>query len=668
MSKFINRALTSAAILYIATQPALSQSPASSQSEETEVDEVIVLSSPSLKPVSEIISVTHVIDDEAIAANPGGTIGNLIADLPGVDSASHGPAVGRPVIRGQGGYRVGTLENGLGVSDVSSTGNDHANALNLFEQGRVEVLKGPSALRYGTYANTGVVNSFNRHFDADAGDETRLAIGGSSVADEEYYALFARRGYDGISLAISAFDRDADNIRIPTHAESTYELIEEGEEIVDVSQDAANTSSEADGVTVSARFDAPGSQLTIMGTSLEMGYGLPGHAHGGAVEELTIGMQRDSVRALLNHDLNGMFKRLEAQVHHSNFNQDEFDEGTPETSFGQDVSEVKLDLFNAPTGRGWEGLVGLSWKDAELATSGDEAFLPSTDEDMVSAYVIQSRESGAWVTELAARFDDVTLKSGGQEKGFDLLNLAAGTGYRLDANALLGVSVALTERAPSVSELFADGVHAAASRYERGNANLGTEESIASEIYYRRSFGNSNIQLTAFQNDYDDFIYLKSAGTQLENQDVFDYTPNDAEFTGFELSAETTGNWSGGNWTAGLTYATLEGELSDGTPLRSIPPEKIGLHGGLTGGNLSLGLDVLHADDQTDVPAGQFQTDGYTEVNAELNWSPEGLNGGRITLSVENLLDEEIRRHTSAVKDLLPEAGRNVRLMTTLRF
>lgn len=662
MSNFIHRALTSAAILYFATQPALSQS------EQSEVDEVVVLSSPSLKPSSEIISITHVIEDDAIAANPGGTIGSLISDLPGVDSASHGPAVGRPIIRGLGGYRVGTLENGLGISDVSSTANDHANALNLFEQGRVEVLKGPSALRYGSYANTGVVNSFNQHFDTEADDGTRLTIGGSSVADEKYTALFARRGYGNISLAVSAFDKEADNIRIPTHAESTYELIEEGEPIVDVSQDAANTASDADGATVSARFSGPGTQLTIMGTSLEMEYGIPGHSHGGAVEEITVGLERDSVRALLNHDLDGMFDRLEAHLHQSNFNQNEFDEGTPETSYGQDVSEVKLDLFNAPTGRGWEGLVGLSWKDAKLATSGEEAFLPVTDEDMVSAYIVQSRESGAWVTELAARFDDVTLKSGGQEKSFDLLNLAAGTGYRLDANALLGVSVSLTERAPSVSELFSDGVHAAASRYERGNANLGTEESIASEIYYRRSFGNSSLQVSAFQNDYDDFIYLKSAGIQLDSKDVFDYTPDDVEVYGFELSAETTGNWSGGNWTAGLTYADLTGELSDGTPLRSIPPQKVGLHGGLTSGSLSLGLDVLHADDQTDVPSGQFQTDGYTEVNADLNWSPEGLNGGRITLAVENLLDEEIRRHTSSVKDLLPEAGRNIRLMTTLRF
>ena len=73
---------------------------AQAQTETAEVDEVIVLSSPTLKAASDIISVTHIIDANAITEDPTQTIGDLISDLPGVDSASHGPAVGRPVIRG----------------------------------------------------------------------------------------------------------------------------------------------------------------------------------------------------------------------------------------------------------------------------------------------------------------------------------------------------------------------------------------------------------------------------------------------------------------------------------------------------------------------------------------------------------------------------------------
>ena len=122
------------------------------------------------------------------------------------------------------------------------------------------------------------------------------------------------------------------------------------------------------------------------------------------------------------------------------------------------------------------------------------------------------------------------------------------------------------------------------------------------------------------------------------------------------------------DWSARFSYTNLTGELTDGTPLRSTPPEKYGVHGELTRGDMSLGLDVVHADDQTDTPSDQFATDGYTEVNADLTWSPAMLTGVRVSVAVDNLLDEEIRRHASALKDLAPEAGRNFRLITTLNF
>lgn len=639
---------------------------AHAQTETAEVDEVIVLSSPTLKAASDIISVTHIIDANAITEDPTQTIGDLISDLPGVDSASHGPAVGRPVIRGLSGYRVGTLENGLGIADVSSTANDHANALNLFEQQRVEVLKGPSALRYGPYANTGVVNSFNRHFDADAQAETQLIVGGNTVSDQTLSSVFARRVYDDISLAFSAFDQESTEIRVPTHAESAFELTEEGEDIIDVSQDVANTSTASDGITVSARMGAPGSQLTIVGSSVDLSYGIPGHAHGGG-SAITIGMQRDTVRAVFKQDLTGAFERLEAHAHQTNFEQIEYDNGSPETIYGRDVDELKLDFFNAPV-NGWSGIIGVSWKTGDLSTSGEEAFLPSTDDDEIAAYIVQSRETGEWITEFALRLDDVSVESPTQKKTYDLVNLSGGAGYRLDENSLLGASVSLTERAPSATELFSDGVHAAVSRYERGSTNLETEESVASEVYYRRSFGAADIQVSAFQNDYDNFIYLKGDGTQLESTDVFDYKQADAEVYGFEVSAATEGSIDMADWSARFSYANLTGELTDGTPLRSIPPEKYGVHGELTRGDMSLGLDVVHADDQTDTPSDQFATDGYTEVNADLTWSPAMLTGVRVSVAVDNLLDEEIRRHASALKDLAPEAGRNFRLITTLNF
>ena len=76
-------------------------------------------------------------------------------------------------------------------------------------------------------------------------------------------------------------------------------------------------------------------------------------------------------------------------------------------------------------------------------------------------------------------------------------------------------------------------------------------------------------------------------------------------------------NWRSADWSAELNYSNITGELSDGEDLRSIPPEKIGLFGELDFELCQLVL-ILCADDQSDVPTDQHQTDAYTEVSAEL--------------------------------------------------
>ena len=141
-----------------------------------ETDEIIVLSSPFKKAATDVISTTEILTAEDLQAQIDGPLGNVLDVLPGVSSAGYGPAVGQPVIRGLGGYRVDTMTNGMTIGDISSTSGDHTNVMSLFDTERVEVLKGPAALRYGAYAATGVVNGFNRHLNADTEEGTDVSF------------------------------------------------------------------------------------------------------------------------------------------------------------------------------------------------------------------------------------------------------------------------------------------------------------------------------------------------------------------------------------------------------------------------------------------------------------------------------------------------------------
>ena len=476
MSNFVHRALTGAAILLIATQPALSQSG------DAELDEVIVLSSPLKKSADEIISQTHVILDDDINKNVGTTLGDIVKKVPGLSVSSHGPDVGRPVIRGLSGRRTGSLVNGMTAGDISDTANDHANIINFYDINRIELLKGPSALRYGPYATSGVVNSFNRLLEDDVESATEISVGGGTVGDSSTGAIYAARTFNNTVLSISGFDQESENIEIPTHAESALELIEEGEEIVDASQDVENTSSETDGISASLLFKGAKSNLRLFTNFIDKEYGIPGHAHheeegeGEGEEEhgeegVKIGLEKETFRGLLDYQLGSVFDRLEASVHFTNFNQTEFEDGAAGTLLGRDILETKLEFFNSDIAN-WNGVVGFTFMDSEYSSSGTEAFLPSSENDVASLHIIQAREDGQWSTELGLRYEDVDVSKASVEKSFDTLNLSGGVGYRLSESNYIGSSISFSERAPSISELFSDGVHAAASRYERGDANL----------------------------------------------------------------------------------------------------------------------------------------------------------------------------------------------------
>ena len=97
-----------------------------------------------------------------------------VATLP---SASRSFAVSADIV-------VDVMQNGMTIGDISSTSGDHTNTMSLFDTERVEVLKGPAALRYGAYAATGVVNGFNRHLNADTDEGTDVLFGFGDNADE----------------------------------------------------------------------------------------------------------------------------------------------------------------------------------------------------------------------------------------------------------------------------------------------------------------------------------------------------------------------------------------------------------------------------------------------------------------------------------------------------
>lgn len=671
------------------------------------IDEVIVLSTPTQKPANEVISTTEILSGDALLPSLDKPIGDALASLPGVDSAGYGPAVGQPLIRGLGGYRVDTMTNGMSLDDIAATGGDHANALSLFDTNRVEVLKGPAALRYGAFAATGVVNHFNRHME-NGDDTTDVLFGFGDNAGETVTAFFARR--DG--YALSGFAQDADAITIPTHAESARQLASEGETDEDTEQEAENTQNESRGFTVSGHFGDDETNLSLMLISHEMDYGVPGHAHEEEEgtddddaeheeESISIDLETQTIRARLQHNrMVGPFSSVNADLSLTALEQSEFEGGETATAFEQDGLRFRTE--GAAEFNGWQTLTGFEMRDTELTTEaaehdeeeggdddGDDdehghgAYLPSTERSQFGLFFFAERERNGWLTELAARFDRIEQEAkheehhddddddGDEEEEHhgavehDITNLSVGLARKMGNGLLLGGSVSSTERAPSQVELFAGGRHAAARREEFGSDELDTESALATELYLRKSWDDNRLRVAFFQNDYSDFVYLKKrSGTE----DEYDYTQQNAELSGFEAEYQTGFTLAGRMVDATLSYASLSGELDDGGNLPAMPPQKIGVSLATNIGPAMVSLDIENADDQTDTATDELATDGYTSVDLSASWQPEAYEGLSIAGVIRNLTDEEIRHHTSPLKDLLPEAGQDIRITARYKF
>ncbi|MGZ8999133.1 MAG: TonB-dependent receptor plug domain-containing protein, partial [Allosphingosinicella sp.] len=106
----------------------------------------------------DILSGTSVLSGVALERDMRPTIGETLARQPGVSATSFGPNASRPILRGFQGERIRILTDGIGSLDVSNTSVDHAVAINPLTADRIEVLRGPSALLFGSAAVGGVVN------------------------------------------------------------------------------------------------------------------------------------------------------------------------------------------------------------------------------------------------------------------------------------------------------------------------------------------------------------------------------------------------------------------------------------------------------------------------------------------------------------------------------
>jgi iron complex outermembrane receptor protein len=143
---------------------------------------------------NDVLGGVSVLDAADLTRQVRPSIGETLAKQPGVSATSFGPTASAPVLRGLSGDRVRVLTDGIGTLDLSSSGPDHAIAINPITAERIEVLRGPSALLFGSSAIGGVVNVIDtripRHSPDGPVEADALLAYGSAANERSINAAF----------------------------------------------------------------------------------------------------------------------------------------------------------------------------------------------------------------------------------------------------------------------------------------------------------------------------------------------------------------------------------------------------------------------------------------------------------------------------------------------
>ena len=667
----------------------------------------IIVSANGLKQL-DLLAGMSVMEISEIQNNLNGQVGEVLAKLPGVSATSFAPGASRPVLRGFQGERVRVLVDGLSTSDVSNTSADHATTIEPLTAERIEVLRGPAVLLFGSQAIGGAVNVIDKriprrvpeesfHLDAivaaDTASDLRNAGASLDVPLGDSFVLHVDGSYrETNDLEIGGF-QIAPALRQEILALADEEAAEgEVEEAAELREAAGARSILPNSATQTWTINGGASLFSgdsIFGASIgyyDTDYGVPGrpgteHAHEEGGEEegeeegeevVTIGLEQFRADALADIALgDGFFKRLKVRLGYSDYTHTEFEGDDIGTIFDTESIEARIELAQSDTGPS-RGSIGAQYSYRDFEAIGAEAFVAPNTTEQFALFGLQEFGPGPVQVEVGGRveFTDVESDTLDVSRSFTNVSGALGLVYESDEALRFGVNVSRVERAPAAEELFADGPHIATQQFEIGEPDLSTESAWGLEGYLRGKIGGAELSFAIYRQWFDNYIYLDATGGEEDGLPIYFHLQDDADYFGMEGEVSFP-LYRSNDMTllTDLRGSYIQAELDDGSAIPRIPPvELLGALEAQTDA-FDVRAEVQWFGAQDNIAQFETETASFTLVNASVSWRPmPSRENVTVLLSADNIFDVVGRRHASFTKDFVPLAGRNVKVSIRLSF
>lgn len=679
--------------------------------------------------VTDQFATVTVLPTEEIVRTPGATLGDLLFSKPGITGSSFAPgAASRPIIRGLDVNRVGIVANGLPAGGVSDLGEDHFVPIDPLTTNRIEVIRGPATLRYGSQAIGGVVSaSDNRipEFVPQRGFMADLRGAVTSVDRSLDGAILIDAGKNNFAIHGDVFGRTAEDYRVPSYP---YRVAPNQAELPAAAQPGTfngrqpNSALTAHGGAIGGSFFFTGGYAGVAVVQNNTNYrtpGVEGDGHKTRIDAEQIrgigkgefrpgGTAVDTIRFWWGAT---NYKHNEIQsVIHQTFTNREFEARTEVQLMPFNLRFVELTTaFGIQAGT--QRLTASSPNDIGSTLNG--LFDPNRNTRFAGYIFNEFRFSPVTKAQIATRIEQVNLTGNATtfpgaepifnintdptsvgpafqaDRSFTPKSVSVGLIQNLPLDLVASITGQYVERAPKPAELYSRGVHHATETFDIGSPNLRTEVAKSVEIGLRHGTGPVRFEATTYYTGFEGFIYRRLTGKTCDEASCVSplaeplelkqavYTQQNATFRGAEFQFQWDvlpihGGFAGVEGQYDFVHATFAG----GGNVPRIPPHRLG--GGVyyRSAEWLARVFLLHAFDQNRVAIAddETRTEGYNLLKAEISHTrkfPEN-NGGLKQLTIglvgTNLLNENIRNHVSFTKEMVLMPGASARLFARALF
>ena len=623
------------------------------------------------------------LDTLEIAKNMGVSIADILAGSPGVAKRSFGPGSSRPIIRGFDGDRVLVMQDGARTGDLSSQSADHGVSIDPAGLQRIEVVKGPATLLYGSNAIGGVVNAISPQegfrsnpfvgslggltFDAGSADASAGANGS------------VQYGANGWTVWAAGGSRRSGDYETPLGT-------------IDNSASRLHNGRVGFGWTGARAF------LSVGGTVEDSRFGIPFaglfHHHeeetAGDEEheaEVDIASTRKDFRADfgLRSLSNAFLDAAKVTFVYTDYRHDEVEiEGGAEaigTQFANKTATLRAELEQKRRGR-LSGRMGAEWFRRDFSAAGEEALAPATIQNALAAFVYEEADYGTYRLQFGGRLEHTSYDVGARpesdhageheapavrDRSFTALSGSLGLHKDLGANAAFVVNLSGASRAPALEELYNFGPHMGNLAFEIGNSELKTERTLGIDVSLRSRAPKTRGELNVFAYNISNFVFLDVHDELIDGLRESTFVQNDARFIGMEASGHfELHDRLHLNASASYVNAKLTNE---GDALPRIPPFSARFEFEIPVGGLTINPEIVLAAKQNKVFREELPTAGYATLGIGATYLLARNHATHIfAVKAYNLTDETYRNHSSFIKDLAPEMGRGIKATYTIKF